>query len=649
MRRILVGSPIRQEPRVLQEFLRSLLELDKTGLTVDFFFVDDNDQPESSALLQAFAPGGRVYRMQGSQGGSAYLKTEQTHLWKEELIWKVASYKDTMIEFAKSEGYDGLFFVDSDLVLHPSTLRHLTGLGVDLVSEVFWTKWTPDQPELPQVWLADHYTLYHRDRGEQITQGEALRRQEAWVQMLRRPGLYEVGGLGALTLFSARAMAAGLSFREIHNVSFWGEDRHFCIRAAALGLRLWVDTHYPALHLYRPEDLSKVPAFRHSFDQVRAEQEALAACKVTLERWGTSHWALPAGEEAGFVPALAQALAAQAAGMQGGTAAVADRLGISQAPAAPGAVSRAHLLWGVPTQEAPGRVRVEGILRQSGREGDQTYQDDNQVVALLERHGSRWLIADMGFEPAESTNLTVPFSRKTRGNKVTLSMVVRNEADRFLRQVLTHAAQYVDEAVILDDGSSDGTAELCAELLQGIPHQIIRLPDSLFKQEHLLRRLQWELTVATRPDWILNLDADELFEDRMALAIRSLIDQDEADLIGFRLYDMWDEEHYRADDLWTAHQRSWPFLVRWDPNMADDWRVMDHHCGRWPLAVDGLRAKGAPLRVKHLGWSRPADRQAKYERYMANDPEGRWGSLAQYESILDPAPTLIPWEENPRG
>lgn len=649
MQRILVGSPIRQGPRVLQEFLRSLLELDKTGLTVDFFFVDDNDQPDSSALLQAFAPGGRVFRLQGRPGGSAYLKNEQTHLWKEELIWKVAGYKDTIIEFAKSEGYDGLLFVDSDLVLHPATLRHLVGLGVDLVSEVFWTKWTPDQPELPQVWLTDHYTLVQMGRGERITQAEAQRRQDDWVAMLRRPGLYEVGGLGALTLISARAMAAGVSFREIRNLSFWGEDRHFCIRAAALGLKMWVDTHYPALHLYRAEDLAKVPAFRQTFEQVREEQEALAACKATLERWGSSHWALPLGVDAGFVPALAQALADQAAGLQEGSGAVLDPNGITQAPPSPGAVSRAHVLWAVPTQAAPGRVRIDGLLRQVGVENGQPYHDENRLVATLIRQGAHWLVADVGFEPVESTAQPVPFYRKTRENRMTLSMVVRNEADRFLRQVLTNAAQFVDEAVILDDGSTDGTAALCAELLQGIPYQIVQLPASLFKEEHKLRRLQWELTVATRPDWILNLDADELCEDRLALAIRSLIDQDEVDLIGLSLYDMWNETHYRADALWTAHQRSWPFLVRWNPNMSDEWRLADHHCGRWPIAADGLRAKGAPLRVKHLGWSRPADRQAKYERYMANDPEGRFGSLAQYQSILDPTPNLVPWEENPRG
>ena len=30
---------------------------------------------------------------------------------------------------------------------------------------------------------------------------------------------------------------------------------------------------------------------------------------------------------------------------------------------------------------------------------------------------------------------------------------------------------------------------------------------------------------------------------------------------------------------------------------------------------------------------------------METDPEGRYGDLAQYRSILDPTPRCIPWEE----
>ena len=53
------------------------------------------------------------------------------------------------------------------------------------------------------------------------------------------------------TIKCNKALKLGVSFSIIDNISFWGEDRHFCIRAEALGLKLYVDTVYPAYHIYR--------------------------------------------------------------------------------------------------------------------------------------------------------------------------------------------------------------------------------------------------------------------------------------------------------------------------------------------------------------------------------------------------------------
>jgi hypothetical protein len=63
-------------------------------------------------------------------------------------------------------------------------------------------------------------------------------------------------------LISRKALVAGVSFAEIKNLSFWGEDRHFCIRAAALGFSLYVDTHFPAYHIYRESELSGIASYK---------------------------------------------------------------------------------------------------------------------------------------------------------------------------------------------------------------------------------------------------------------------------------------------------------------------------------------------------------------------------------------------------
>ena len=263
-KRVLIGSPIHQKPAILKEFLASLDRLEKNTISVDYFFVDDNEIKESHQLLLDFAKQQTtalctLYR--NPKREQSYACTETTHYWNNSLIAKVAAFKNSIIKYAQANQYDCLFLIDSDIVLHPHTLEHLITLEKDIISEIFWTKWTPDQEELPQVWLTDIYTLYEQQDTEQLTQEEINKRRSDFLQKLRIPGIYEVGGLGACTLISKKALEKNVNFNKIKNVTFWGEDRHFCIRAAALDIPLFVDTHYPAYHIYRESYLAGVQDF----------------------------------------------------------------------------------------------------------------------------------------------------------------------------------------------------------------------------------------------------------------------------------------------------------------------------------------------------------------------------------------------------
>jgi GT2 family glycosyltransferase len=195
----------------------------------------------------------------------SYVCDEITHIWHEHLIWKVADFKDRILERGRDMKYDYVFLVDSDLVLHPRTLTTLVSTGKDIISEIFWTRWRPGEPELPQVWLLDQYTLYWTVPGEKLTPAERSRRVNEFLSRLRKPGVYRVGGLGACTLISAKALSAGVSFRPLYNVTFWGEDRHFSLRAVALGFTLYVDTHFPAYHLYRESDLLGLATYKQAW------------------------------------------------------------------------------------------------------------------------------------------------------------------------------------------------------------------------------------------------------------------------------------------------------------------------------------------------------------------------------------------------
>ncbi|KAF6583435.1 glycosyltransferase, partial [Paenibacillus sp. EKM208P] len=71
--------------------------------------------------------------------------------------------------------------------------------------------------------------------------------------------------------------------------------------------------------------------------------------------------------------------------------------------------------------------------------------------------------------------------------KLTLTMTVYNEADRKLIDVLRSHREYIDEAVIIDDGSQDDSGELCREILKGIPLRLIRNETASFTNELELR------------------------------------------------------------------------------------------------------------------------------------------------------------------
>lgn len=508
--KILVGSPVFQKPDILKAFLSSLKKLNHGENTIDYLFVDDNVDKESCRQLAEFQRDLSEVMVLKGNDRSSYRCDEESHYWNDSLMFRVAEYKNTIIQFAIEHEYDELFFVDSDLILHPNLILHLESRQKEIVSEIFWSMWHQNMPLEPNVWLFDEYDLVPKHLGEIVDEPEAVIRQNQFLDQLKNPGLYEVGGLGACTLIKRSALLSGVSFAPIKNLTIHGEDRFFCIRAAVLGIELYVDTCYPAYHIYRETDLAGVSDY----------------------------------------------------------------------------------------------VKQNEI----------TQQESNRNVTAS--HGSR----------------------------VTLSMIVKNEQERYLSRVLKSLVGHIDEAVIIDDASTDNTILICKEILGGIPLHIITNKESMFANEVSLRKLQWAETIKTNPDWILNLDADEVIEPKFWEKTPSVLDNPDFERCGFRLYDMWSETQYREDDLWNAHRHTDTYLLRYRPDFQYQWKNTPQHCGRFPANCDTFLGSDENFRIQHLGWAREVDRQAKFKRYRLLDPQAVYGSRKQYESILDKSPNLIAWQ-----
>lgn len=215
---ILIAAPLRQELHIFREYQRGLDGLRvPEGVTVDRFYVV-NDCPEVIPEIKG------EYVVCDTK--DVYERRENDHYWTHENLGKMHKLRNLTCQRALEGGYDYLFSVDTDLVLHPDTLMELLAAGKDIVSELFWTNgWC-------NAWMYD----------------QSAGMDPHWVT----PGLYQVGMTGACILISRRVLEAGVDYSAIPNIRkcLWGEDRHFCIRAACAGFTLWTDTHCPPEHLY---------------------------------------------------------------------------------------------------------------------------------------------------------------------------------------------------------------------------------------------------------------------------------------------------------------------------------------------------------------------------------------------------------------
>ncbi|MGE5623776.1 MAG: CDP-glycerol glycerophosphotransferase family protein [Methanocella sp.] len=265
--RILVGSVVRGTPLEISELLSALEGLNRSGLEVDFSFLDDSDSVESTRLLASFRPAGA--EMTVVPAGTALADGRAAAADPEAQARRNAALKDFLLTTARERGHDFLLLLEPGVILHPHTLQQLTSLNRDLVAPIIWDD-GPAGLRVPQVWLRDADTRFMCGRGEQIGVEESLVRQFRFLEALKRPGVYEVGGIKDCLLISRNALEKGVSFREIENLSLPGEYTHFCIRAAALGLPLCVDTHVPAYRLAPGGDRDGLVRYRRDVTGGRA-------------------------------------------------------------------------------------------------------------------------------------------------------------------------------------------------------------------------------------------------------------------------------------------------------------------------------------------------------------------------------------------
>jgi hypothetical protein len=287
---IIVGTSLRKNKNILSAYLQSLAwQVVPRGVELAYVFVDDGLEPDARALLDEF-----VAARQGQVLSSGQPPTQDwtdshpvTHQWSDSAMARVGRHKDVILETARNNRAEAVWFCDADLIMDPMTLTDLWSIPEQIVCAVYWTRWqkTPSEQSPvhagPQVWQRHPYEL----------SGNGYEDWELRRALIDRQ-IVHVYGQGACTLIRREALLKGVSFAPVPGNTapglMQGEDRHFCIRAEQLHIRM-VATGWPDIfHVYhRPEDEALIPEMLerlgdgyHLFDTIKPKLGWLVSLKL---------------------------------------------------------------------------------------------------------------------------------------------------------------------------------------------------------------------------------------------------------------------------------------------------------------------------------------------------------------------------------
>ena len=239
MKRILIACPVRQDLGILKEYLRALDRLEiPEDVTVDKYFLVNNC-PEAEEL----------FKEMGIEYDTLDSYTDyKPHYWDTNSLNTIAWLRERCLWVAEDRGYDYIWFIDSDVIVQPTTLKVLLAADKPLISEIYWS-------------VPNNGVGYFINGASYIMEGpfshEDIRplvqeKLENDYKQFKIPGTYEIGYTGACFLISMEVIKAGAHYAcwPSHiTYNYYGEDRAFCLMAAFLGYTSYINTECPALHL----------------------------------------------------------------------------------------------------------------------------------------------------------------------------------------------------------------------------------------------------------------------------------------------------------------------------------------------------------------------------------------------------------------
>ncbi|MEP7159184.1 MAG: glycosyltransferase [Chloroflexota bacterium] len=217
-----------------------------------------------------------------------------------------------------------------------------------------------------------------------------------------------------------------------------------------------------------------------------------------------------------------------------------------------------------------------------------------------------------------------------------VALIQFSNESRYLPGFLENVAPQVDGIIGLDDGSTDGSAELMRAHPSVI--EVLRLTqhgDHVW-DERRNRAILVDAAIRHRVEWVVAVDADERLEQDFrarADALMKRADEEGKTAYSVVLRELWASiSTYRVDGIWGQKKSARFFRVPEHYEASD----MSFH-GHWPpksaQSPDG-EFELVDLVIYHLAMIDAIDRAARKLKFQRLDPESRWQSIG-YDYLTD--------------
>jgi glycosyltransferase involved in cell wall biosynthesis len=218
-----------------------------------------------------------------------------------------------------------------------------------------------------------------------------------------------------------------------------------------------------------------------------------------------------------------------------------------------------------------------------------------------------------------------------------VGLIMARNAGKRLQATLDGMAEYCDGVFLLDDRSTDETAQIARN--HAIVWNCLRVNPTIGEGEWLFpenRHLNLLYTMAEfeKPDWVLRLDDDESIQPGEKLREVLAAQGEEVSGVCFPKFSLWNDPDY-PDMV--------PLMGRLYRMQGAVWRGYEGVWAQQPLhnlrMPEGVKERGKVVESHevtffHSGWNTLSQRIAKAKFYISRDPERRWNHGVAYDRSL---------------